>query len=99
MVAEQWEEAGRIEVEIEATRNYERLICVDCGSGRTMKHGTRKTKTGNKTRMWCKHCKRTFTLASEADFKRMQVTSKMMTVALDLYFKGTSLRKIVDHLD
>jgi len=77
LVAEQWEEAGRIEVEIEATRNNERLICADCGSDRTMKHGTRKTKTGSKTRMWYKYCKRPFTLASEAGFERMQVTSKM----------------------
>lgn len=29
----------------------------------------------------------------------MQVTSKMVTVALDLYFKGASLRKITDHLE
>ena len=40
----------------------------------------------------------TFTLESEAGFERMHVTSKMVTVALDLYFKGTSLRKITDHL-
>jgi transposase-like protein len=99
LVAEQWKEAEKIEAEIEATRDYEHLICVYCGSERIMKHGTRKTTKGNKTRMWCKCCKKTFTLESEAGFERMQVTSKMVTVALDLYFKGTSLRKIVDHLD
>ena len=63
-----------------------------------MKHGTRTTKVGTKTRMWCKNCTHTFTLESEAGFERMHVTSTMVTVALDLYFKGASLRKIVDHL-
>jgi transposase-like protein len=85
--------------EVEAATNYEHLDCVYCGSENIIKNGTRKTKTGNKTRMWCKHCNRTFTLESEAGFERMQVTSKMVTVALDLYFKGTSSRKNVDHLD
>jgi transposase-like protein/DNA-directed RNA polymerase subunit RPC12/RpoP len=99
LVAEQWAEAEKIEAEIEANRGYEHLICFYCGSERIMKHGTRMTKTGNKTRMWCKRCHKTFTLENEAGFERMQVTSKMVTVALDLYFKGTSLRKIVDHLD
>jgi hypothetical protein len=46
-----------------------------------------------------KSCNKKFTLESEAGFEKMQVTSKMVTVALDLYFKGTSLRKIVDHLE
>ena len=99
LVAEQWEEAEKVEAEIEATRGYERLTCSYCGSEHIIKHGTRKTKTGLKTRMWCNHCHKTFTLESEAGFEKMQVTSKMVTVALDLYFKGTSLRKIVDHLD
>ncbi len=99
LVAEQWEEAERIDAEIEAVTSYEHLSCVYCGSEQIIKNGTRKIKTGNKTRMWCKHCSRTFTLESDTGFERMQVTSKMVTVALDLYFKGTSSRKIVDHLD
>ncbi len=99
LVAEQWKEAEKIEAEIEAVTNYEHLSCLYCGSEDIIKNGTRKTRTGNKARMCCKHCNRTFTLESEAGFERMQVTSKMVTVALDLYFKGTSLRKIVDHLD
>jgi transposase-like protein len=73
--------------------------CVYCGCEEIVKHGTYSTKVGAKTRMWCKGCNNTFTLESEAGFEKMQVTSKMVTVALDLYFKGTSLRKIVDHLE
>lgn len=36
---------------------------------------------------------------SEAGFGLIQVTSEMVTAALGLYFKRTSLRKIVGHLD
>ena len=99
LVIEQLEESKKVWAEVEAERDYEHLTCVFCGSDRIIKNGTRKTKIGKKSRMLCSHCKRTFTLESEAGFERMQVTSKMVTVALDLYFKGTSLRKIVDHLD
>ena len=38
-------------------------------------------------------------LENEVGFEKMQVTAKMVTVALDLYFKSISLKKIVDHLD
>lgn len=82
LVAEQWAEAEKIEAEIEASTNYEHLDCVYCGSEHIIKNGTRKTKIGTKTRMWCKHCNRTFMLESEAGFERMQVTSKMVTVVL-----------------
>ena len=99
LAIEQLEESKQVWAEVEAATNYDHLNCVYCGSEHIIKNGTRKTKIGNKTRMWCNHCKRTFTLESETGFERMQVTSKMVTVALDLYFKGTSLRKIVDHLD
>jgi transposase-like protein len=91
LVAEQPQE---ITVEL-----IEEIGCVYCGCEEIVKHGTRSTKVGAKTRMWCKGCNHTFTLQSDAGFEKMQVTSKMVTVALDLYFKGTSLRKIVDHLE
>lgn len=79
--------------------SYEKAICVYCGSQDLIGHGTRNTKTGYKARMLCCKCNRTFTLENEAGFEKMQVTSKMVTIALDLYFKSTSLRKITDHLD
>ncbi|MGZ4929194.1 MAG: IS6 family transposase, partial [Halobacteriota archaeon] len=95
---EQAQELDAVEAEVIAQAINE-FSCVYCGSVEVIKHGTRTTKVGVKTRMWCKGCNHTFTLESEVGFERMHVTSKMVTVALDLYFKGTSLRKIVDHLE
>ncbi|VVB94394.1 DDE domain protein [uncultured archaeon] len=99
LVAEQQQKSQELQAEIEANQSYDNFVCVYCGSENITKHGTRKTKIGNKTRMLCGHCNKTFTLESKAGFEKMQVTAKMVTVALDLYFKSTSLRKIVDHLD
>lgn len=99
LVAEQQQETQELQAEIEANHSYENFVCIYCGSENITKHGTRKTKTGNKTRMLCGHCNKTFTLENEAGFEKMQVSAKMVTVALDLYFKSTSLRKIIDHLD
>jgi transposase-like protein len=99
LIAEQQQEAQELQAEIEANQSYDNFVCVYCSSDNITRHGTRKTKTGNKTRMLCGHCNKTFALENEAGFEKMQVTAKMVTVALDLYFKSTSLRKIVDHLD
>ena len=99
LITEHAQELELVEAEIIAQKEDVSFACVYCGSEDIIKHGTRLTKTGNKTRMWCKSCNHTFTLESEAGFEKMQVTSKLVTIALDLYFKGTSLRKIVDHLD
>lgn len=93
------EEEQVLQAEIEANKDYNELICVYCGSDNLIKHGIRKTRVGDKTRMHCNHCNKTFTLENEAGFEKMQVSAKMVTVALDLYFKSTSLRKITDHLD
>lgn len=95
----QQEETQTLQTEIQANIDYNEFVCVFCGSENITKHGTRKTKIGDKTRMLCGHCNKTFTLENEAGFEKMQVTAKMVTVALDLYFKSTSLRKIIDHLD
>lgn len=69
-----------------------------CGSTNLIKNGSRKTKTGNRIRMLCKDCGKTFTV-QPVGFERMQSTAQVITVALDLYFKSTSLRKITDHID
>ena len=74
----------------------ERLICAYCGSVDLIKNGVRNNKAGKKIRYLCKSCNRTF--IHEDGFKRVHYDPKVVTVALDLYFKGTSLRKIQDHM-
>jgi transposase-like protein len=45
----------------------------------------------------CRACNRKFVI-NETGFEYVKATPKAITVALDLYFKGVSQRKIVDHL-
>ena len=38
---------------IEFNEGYDAPVCIYCGSDTITRHGTRKTKIGNKTRMLC----------------------------------------------
>ena len=57
-----------------------------------MKYGT----YGSKQRYFCKDCNHKFTEPSL--IKKARYSPEVITVTLDLYFKGISLRKISDHL-
>jgi len=72
------------------------LVCKFCGSQNTVKRGYRKTERGKVQRFYCKDCKRFFIL--DEGFEKMKATPETVTVALDLYFKGISMRAIVDHI-
>jgi len=72
------------------------LVCKFCGSENIVKRGFRSTQRGNVQRFFCKDCKRKFVV--NEGFERMKATPQIITIALDLYFKGISMRGIVDHL-
>lgn len=72
-------------------------ICKRCGSCHIIKQGVRKNKSGNAQRFLCKECGCKF-VVKEAGFHKMKNKPKIVTLALDLYFKGISYRKVVDHL-
>jgi transposase-like protein len=72
------------------------LACKFCGSQNIVKRGYRKTERGKVQRFVCKDCKRFFIV--DEGFEKMKATPETVTVALDLYFKGISMRAIVDHL-
>jgi transposase-like protein len=72
------------------------LICPKCGSPELVKRGIRKTKNGEVQRLGCKSCGHRFVV--NAGFERMKATPEAVTISLDLFFKGISTRKIVDHL-
>jgi putative transposase len=72
------------------------LVCKFCGSQNTVKRGYRKTERGKVQRFFCKECKRFFIV--DEGFEKMKATPETVTVALDLYFKGISMRAIVDHI-
>ncbi len=73
----------------------EETTCVYCGSGNTVKNGSRKNEYTTKQRYRCRECGKSF--VSDMFIKR-KGDGKAITLTMDLYFKGISLRKIQDHL-
>ena len=70
--------------------------CVKCGSENVVKIGVRHNINGDIQRLMCKDCGSKF--SDNQGFERVKATPKAITSALDLYFKGVSQRKIVEHL-
>jgi len=75
----------------------ESVICRHCGSTNFVKRGHRKNKNHKVQRFGCKNCNHRFVL-DEDGFQKMRYKPELVTLTLDLYFKGLSLRKITDHL-
>lgn len=72
-------------------------ICENCGSTQIIKRGFRKTKAGLRIQRYsCKACKHRFVIRQGYD--RMKNDPKLVTLAMDLYYKGVSLRMIKDHI-
>lgn len=71
------------------------LTC-KCGSNQVIKDGIRKNKSGTIQRFECKSCGCRW--SDNLGFEYSKVNPKAITVSLDLYFKGVSLRKIREHL-
>ncbi len=68
------------------------ITCKFCGSSDVIKYG----KKNGKQNYMCKTCHRKFVL--NEGFEGMKYNPKIITLTLDLYFKGVSSRKICDHL-
>ena len=73
-----------------------KITCPVCKSENVGKWGSRKTHYGTTQRFACHACSHTFVV--DKGFCRMKNSPKTITLTLDLYFKGVSQRKIVDHL-
>jgi putative transposase len=73
------------------------IVCPQCKGIEIVKHGIRHTKHGTDVQRYsCKDCH--FRFALKSGFERARADGKVITAALDLYFKGVSLRKVCDHL-
>ena len=72
--------------------NDKPFCCTHCGSENYKKYGKKNSKQVYK----CKDCNRKF--VDNMFFERRKADPKIICLTLDLYFKGVSLRKIVDHL-
>jgi transposase-like protein len=73
-----------------------KITCPECKSANVRKWGIRKTTYGENQRFRCSECGHRFVI--DRGFCRMKNSPKTITLTLDLYFKGVSLRKIADHL-
>ncbi|HEX9908471.1 MAG TPA: IS6 family transposase [Thermoplasmata archaeon] len=73
----------------------EKVVCVKCRSGDVVANGKRRNKSGVVTRYLCKTCGLRFT--GKDGFQRRRADPEKIALALDLYFRGMSLRQIVEH--
>lgn len=71
------------------------LAC-KCGSVNVIKIGVRHNKSGDIQVYKCKECNKKW--SDNLGFAKNKINSKVITVALDLYFKGISLRKVKEHV-
>ncbi|MGC9123951.1 MAG: IS1/IS1595 family N-terminal zinc-binding domain-containing protein [Thermoplasmata archaeon] len=69
----------------------EPVICKSCGSPNIIKYGKNRKKQVYK----CKNCNRKF--VNNGDLLKLKYNPRIITLILDLYFKGVSLRKIVHY--
>jgi len=83
---------NRITKEITEIPSIQENLCAYCNSDKIVRNG----KFKDKQRFMCRSCNRTF--VAERDFKKYKGNGKIISLVLDLYFKGVSLRKIQDHL-
>jgi transposase-like protein len=72
------------------------VTCPVCKSPNVIKRGIRKTSYGEIQRYGCHDCNHRFVV--DKGFCRVKHDPKVITLTLDLYFKGVSLRKITDHI-
>jgi putative transposase len=66
-------------------------ICPKCKSDKLTKFGVRKNKSGTKQRHKCQNCKAIFVLDP---LKGIKGNARMVCLAMDMYYKGNSLRDI-----
>lgn len=72
--------------------------CPKCGSNQHVtKRGFRYKRAGPEQRYHCASCE--FRFVNESAFKWMRTKSRAIASALDLYFRGLSLRQVQQHLE
>ena len=67
-------------------------LCKFCDSGRIIKKGIKKNKSGKLQIFKCKDCKRKFT--TNFGFEKKQNNDSIITGSLEMYFSGMSVRDI-----
>lgn len=74
-----------------------KIVCQRCGSENYEKSGMRHNrKAGDIQRYLCNDCGRRFIV--NPAFENAKAAGKIIAEAIDLYFKGVSLRKVAEHM-
>src|SRR2546422_5189561 len=82
-----------------SSNEQDSVKCPRCGrEDRIIRRGYSKTRCGFVPRYECKRCPR-HRFGSRTDFERLKYSGHIVTTALDLFFKGLSLRSIADHIN
>jgi len=71
------------------------LACARCQSGKVVQDGKRHNKSGTITRYLCRSCGYRFT--GRDGFQHRRSDPEKIALALDLYFRGMSVRKVAEH--
>ena len=70
--------------------------CPTCASVETIHFGKRRTQTAVVSRFLCRRCGHRFT--GREGFLRRRSDPRTIAIAVDLYFRGLSVRQVADHL-
>jgi transposase-like protein len=76
--------------------NLDKIVCPKCFSQTYQKFGVRHNKYGDMQHYVCKACNHRFVI--NPAFENAKASAKIITAAIDLYFKGISFRKIGSYL-
>jgi putative transposase len=71
-------------------------VCEKCRSSDVIQSGHRRNKSGAVRRFRCKTCGYSF--SGKEGFHKRRSDPDVISKALDLYFRGTSLRQVAEHL-
>jgi len=71
------------------------VLCARCQSGSVVLSGKRHNKSGTLARYSCKVCG--FRFVGRDGFQRRRADPEKIALALDLYFRGMSVRKVKEH--
>jgi putative transposase len=72
-----------------------RVTCIRCQSGSVVLSGKRHNKSGTLARYLCKACDYRF--VGRDGFQHRRSDPEKIALALDLYFRGMSVRKVAEH--
>ncbi len=87
-------EVEKVRIEPIATANP--TSCMLCGSANIVKDGLRHNQYGDIQVFYCKDCLQHFTL--NLGFEKMKANPQVVTMAMQLYFSGESLRNVANSL-